>query len=86
MPAPAGEVHVEEDDVGPGGPDDRDRVLDRIGLTDDFDGRRADPGPGQLGPHSGPDERMVVDEHEADGGGHGLTLGMRISTSVPTPG
>ena len=80
-------MHVEQHDIGSGRSDGGNSFLRRCRLTDDLERRIALPcGTCELGAHAGTDERMVVDEHDADRG-HLLVLrGMRISTSVPAPG
>ena len=82
QPAAAGQVHVEQDDVRTGGPDALDRGRDVGGLADHVDVGA------QLGPHTGADHRVVVDdEHPRLAARHAaLRLGSDSSTSVPSPG
>ena len=69
MPAAAGEVDVEQHDVGRRRPDHRDAVLDDGRLADDLDARRPavdERRIGQLGSHTGAEQGVVLDEDDAD--------------------
>ena len=59
MPAAPWEVHVEQDDVGKALADELDGGGGLVGLAHHLD-RVA-----QLGPHAGPEDRMVLDEEDA---------------------
>jgi hypothetical protein len=59
-PAAAEQVHVEQDDVGDGGPDLVDRGVHVAGLPDDVELAA------QLGPQAGHEEMVVVDQEQAD--------------------
>ena len=64
-PAAARQVHVEEDDLGPGRRDDRDRLVDVGGLADHLD---AGPlGLADLGLDARTEHPVVVDEDDAHG-------------------
>src|SRR6478735_1147107 len=71
VPVAAGQVHVEEHDVGSLLLDDLHGRLDRTGLAGDLE--REGPGPrrggegGQLGAHAGAEHVVVVDDDDADG-------------------
>jgi hypothetical protein len=56
--AAAGEVDVEQDDVGDALVDELDGRLDLVGLADDLDGVA------ELGPHAGPEDGMVLDQED----------------------
>src|SRR5690606_9812747 len=74
LPAPAaGQVHVEQDDVGAVGADRGHRLVDVPGLGDDVH-RRTD-----LGAHAGAEHRVVVDEDDATPGGAGGGRGHGLS-------
>src|SRR5439155_5814631 len=76
-------VDVDKDDVGLALPDELDRGVHLVGVTDDVDRLT------QLGPDTRPEQVMVVDQEHAD-----LALahvratrrGIVSSTSVPSPG
>ena len=92
----AGEVDVEQDDIGEALVDELDGGVHLVRLADDLDGVA------ELGPHAGPEDRMVLDQEDpraaaldsgrsscgARRGGLRVGAGMAIlsSTSVPSPG
>ena len=89
--AAAGEVDVEQDDVGDALVDELDGGVHLVRLADDLDGVA------ELGPHAGPEDRMVLDEEDPGAafgraglghlGGEGVgETGILSSTSVPSPG
>ena len=60
----AGQVDVEQDDVGPQGVDGGDGALDVVGLGDDV---QVGSVGGQLGAHPGADQGVVVDDQDPQG-------------------
>ena len=70
-------MHVEENDLGIELEDQRDRLGHAAGLADDVDDAV------QLASHTGAEQGVVVDEHDA---AHHEPLGMVNSISVPSPG
>ena len=60
----AGQVDVEQDDVGPQGVDGGDGALDVVGLGDDV---QVGGVGGQLGAHPGADQGVVVDDQDPQG-------------------
>ena len=81
LPAATREVDIEEHDVRCRAPDHGHRLPAVGRLPDDLD---AIGEAEQLGPHAGPEEGVVVDQHHPDG--HPRLLGTRSSISVPAPG
>src|SRR5262249_30572551 len=77
LAAAVGEVDVEEDDVRVELVDERHRLGDRPGFADDVDPVA------ELAADAGPEERVVVDEDDAQCHGRRSS---RSSTSVPSPG
>ena len=58
LAAAAGEVDVEQDDVGEALVDQLDGRVHLVRLADDLDGVA------ELGPHAGPEDRMVLDQED----------------------
>ena len=58
MAAAAREVDVEQDDIGEALVDELDGGVHLVRLADDLDGVA------ELGPHAGPEDRMVLDEED----------------------
>ncbi len=77
LTAAAGEMDIEEDDVGEALADQLDGRCHLVRLADDLDGVP------ELGPHAGPEDRMVLDEEDPRSVAH---RGIDSSTSVPSPG
>ena len=77
-------MHIEQDDVGCGRGDARHRAGNVFGLTHDFDAVA------ELGSHTGTEQPVVVDDHDANlhETHHARAIADDISsrTSVPTPG
>ena len=74
LAAAAGQVDIEEDDVGEALADQLDGGIHLVRLADDLDGVA------ELGPHAGPEDGMVLDEEDpgrgrATGGHRGSVIG-----------
>ena len=61
----AREVDVEQDDIGEALVDELDGGVHLVRLADDLDGVA------ELGPHAGPEDRMVLDEEDPRAAGVG---------------